>query len=104
MKDGEIVPCDLVVLATGFQNMQENIRVMFGDEIADRVGPVWGFDEDHNMRNMWRQTAQENFWIMGGSILEARLNSRFLALQIKASLQGLLPRAFSERNASVDSV
>jgi cation diffusion facilitator CzcD-associated flavoprotein CzcO len=92
MKDGSVVPCDLVVLATGFENMQETIRAMVGTEIADRVGPVWGFDEEYNMRNLWTQTAQEGFWIMGGSILEARLNSRYLALEIKASLQGLLPR------------
>jgi cation diffusion facilitator CzcD-associated flavoprotein CzcO len=92
MKDGSIRPCDLVVLGTGFQNMQETIRAIVGDTIADRVGPIWGFDEDGNMRNIWTRTAQEGFWVMGGAILEARLNSQFLALEIKASLEGLLPR------------
>ena len=91
MRDGSVVPCDLVVLATGFEGMQESIRRMLGDEIADRVGPVWGFDEEHNMRNMWKRTAQDGFWVMGGAIIEARLFSRFLALQIKAALEGLLP-------------
>jgi cation diffusion facilitator CzcD-associated flavoprotein CzcO len=91
MKDGRVIPCDLVVLATGFQNMQESIRTMFGDEIADRVGRIWGFDEDENMRNIWKRTDQEGFWVMGGSILEARLNSRFLALEIKATLDGIMP-------------
>jgi len=43
------------------------------------------------MRNMRKPTAQEGFWIMGGAILEARLNSRRLAPQIKASLEGRLP-------------
>jgi cation diffusion facilitator CzcD-associated flavoprotein CzcO len=91
MNDGHIIPCDLVVLATGFQNMQESIRGMFGDEVADRVGPIWGFDDEGNMRNIWTRTAQEGFWVMGGAILEARLNSRFLALEIKAALEGLTP-------------
>ena len=100
MKDGTVVPCDLVVLATGFRNMQETIRALVGDTIADRVGPVWGFDEEHNMRNLWTRTAQEGFWIMGGSILEARLNSRYLALEIKASLQGLLPGEPTHRNVA----
>jgi cation diffusion facilitator CzcD-associated flavoprotein CzcO len=95
MKDGSIVPCDLVVLATGFETMQEGIRRMLGDEIADRVGPIWGFDDNQNLRNMWCRTAQEGFWVMGGAIVEARLFSRFLALQIKASLEGIMP----EQNA-----
>jgi len=85
------MPFDLVVLATGFETMEASIRRLLGDEVADRVGPVWGFDEDQTMRNMWKRTGQENFWIMGGAIIEARLFSRFLALQIKASLEGLLP-------------
>ncbi len=91
LKDGTVVPCDLIVLATGFQGMQESIRGIFGDQIADRVGPVWGFDEDFNMRNIWKKTAQDNFWVMGGAIIEARLFSHFLALQIKASLEGIMP-------------
>jgi putative flavoprotein involved in K+ transport len=91
MKDGSVQPLDLVVLATGFESMQEGIRRSLGDAVADRVGPIWGFDEKKEMRNMWTRTAQDGFWVMGGSIIEARLNSRFLALEIKASLDGVLP-------------
>ena len=91
MKDGTLIGCDLVVLATGFKNMQEGIRRLVGDEVADRVGSIWGFDEDKQMRNMWRRTAQDNFWVMGGALIDARLHSRFLALEIKASLNGTLP-------------
>lgn len=91
MKSGEVVPCDLVVLATGFRNMQEGIRELVGDAIADRVGEIWGFDEDFQMRNMWRRTAQDGFWVMGGALIDARLHSRFLALEIKAALEGILP-------------
>ena len=91
MKNGEVVPCDLVVLATGFKNMQEGIRQLVGDEIADRVGPIWGFDEDNQMRGMWRRTAQDGFWVMGGGLIDARLHSRFMAIEIKAALEGILP-------------
>ena len=85
------MPADLVVLATGFEGMQEGVRKVLGDDIADRIGPVWGFDDDYVMRNMWRRTAQEGLWLMGGAINEARLYSRFLALEIRAALEGLLP-------------
>jgi cation diffusion facilitator CzcD-associated flavoprotein CzcO len=92
MSDGSTVSCDLVVLATGFKNMQEGIRRLVGNGIADRIGPIWGFDEDYTMRNMWRQTAQEGFWVTGGALLDARLYSRFLAVEIKAALEGILPK------------
>lgn len=91
MKDGTVRPLDLVVLATGFRNMQEGIRGLVGDEIADKVGPIWGFDQDWQMKGMWRRTAQDGFWVMGGALIDARLNSRYLALEIKADLLGLLP-------------
>jgi cation diffusion facilitator CzcD-associated flavoprotein CzcO len=92
MNDGRVIACDAVILATGFQNMQEQIRLLLGDQIADRIGPVWGFDEHFQMRNMWRRTAQPGLWITGGSLLDSRLYSRFLALEVKAELLGILPR------------
>lgn len=91
MKDGTTVKADLVVLATGFDGMHESVRKILGEEIATRVGPVWGFDQDFVMRNMWRRTAQDGLWMMGGAINEARLYSRFLALEIRAALEGMLP-------------
>ena len=90
-KDGTIVPADLVVLATGFETQIATIRRLLGQEIADKIGGLWGFDDQGFMRNMWKRTAQENLWIMGGGLAECRLYSRFLALQIKADLEGLLP-------------
>lgn len=91
MSDGTEIESDLVVLATGYENQQELVRRILGDEVADKVGPIWGFDEDGFMRNMWKRTAQERFWIMGGALNESRLYSRSLALQIKADLEGVLP-------------
>ena len=89
--DGSTVEADLVVLATGYDNLQEGVRRLLGDEIADRVGPIWGFDDHGAMRNMWMRTAQPGFWVMGGSLIDARLHSTFLAVQIKADLDGLFP-------------
>jgi hypothetical protein len=103
-RDGSVVPCDAVVLATGFANMQEGIRRMVGSKIADRVGTIWGFDENFTTRNMWRRTAQEGFWVTGGALTDSRFYSRFLAIEIKASLEGLLPqRSFAEMAETVVS-
>ncbi len=89
MSDGRVLEADLIVLATGYANQQEGVRYLLGDEIADKVGPIWGFDENGTMRNMWQRTPQPGLWVMGGALMEARLQSRFLAVQIKAELEGL---------------
>ncbi len=91
MCDGTTLPADVVVLATGYQNMQEGVRRLLGDEVAERVGPIWGFDDNQAMRNMWQRTAQKGFWVTGGALMESRFHSRSLALQIRADLAGLLP-------------
>ncbi|MGW3472671.1 FAD-dependent oxidoreductase [Saccharopolyspora sp. NPDC000995] len=90
--DGSAVEADLIVLATGYENLQEGVRRLLGDEIAERVGPIWGFDDHGAMRNMWMRTPQPGFWVMGGSLIDARLYSTFLAVQIKADLDGVAPK------------
>jgi cation diffusion facilitator CzcD-associated flavoprotein CzcO len=90
LRDGRVIPADLIVMATGYENQQQTVARLFGDSVAEAVGPIWGFDEHGYMRGLWRATGQRNFWIMGGALNECRLYSRFLALQIKADLEGLL--------------
>jgi putative flavoprotein involved in K+ transport len=90
MKDGSVKPAELLVLATGYLSQQETVRAYLGDAIADRIGPVWGFDEGGELRNMWRPTAQPGLWFNAGSLAQCRIFSRYLALQIKALEEGLV--------------
>ena len=90
LRDGSIVPAELLVLATGYKNQQDTARAFLGDEIADKIGPVWGFDDVGELRNMWRRTAQPGLWFTAGSLAQCRIFSRYLALQIKAMEEGLL--------------
>ena len=87
--DGSVVPADLLVLATGYQNQQEVVRASLGDDIADAVGPVWNFDAGGELRNMWRPTTQAGLWFTAGSLAQCRIYSKYLALQIKARELGL---------------
>ena len=80
---------DAIVVAAGYKNMSESVRAVFGDGIADRVGPVWGLDDEGEVRAMWRPTAQPGFWLMGGSLQQCRPFSKYLAMQIKAAEIGL---------------
>ena len=90
LKNGSTVPADLLVLATGYKNQQEAVRLYLGDAIADKIGPVWGYGDDGELRNMWRRTAQPGLWFTAGSLAQCRIFSRYLALQIKAMELGLL--------------
>ncbi len=90
LRDGTVVPAELLVLATGYKNQQDTARAYLGDEIADKIGPVWGFDEGGELRNMWKRTAQPGLWFTAGSLAQCRIFSRYLAIQIKALEEGLL--------------
>jgi putative flavoprotein involved in K+ transport len=90
LKDGRVLPAELLVLATGYKNQQDAVRLYLGNAIADRIGPVWGYDEGGELRNMWRRTAQPGLWFTAGSLAQCRIFSRYLALQIKALELGLL--------------
>ena len=91
-KDGSVAEADVIVAATGYKNLQDVVRHFMGDEIADRIGPVWGFDEGGELRNMWCRTPQPGLWFVGGGLPHVRLYSKFLAQQIKACEVGLIDR------------
>lgn len=92
MKDGSLHPADLLIMGTGYEPQEVVVKQLLGDEIATKVGSVWGIAEDGEMNNMWRRTAQEGLWFVGGSFTNCRIYSRYVAMQIKAIEEGLLPR------------
>ena len=92
MKRGETLAADLIVLATGYKPQEHLVRRLFGEEVAARVGPIWGFGDGQELRNMYTRTGQPGLWFIAGSLAQCRINSKYLALQIKAIEEGLLPR------------
>lgn len=88
--DGDELEADEIVFATGYGNMRETTRKILGDEVADRVTDVWGFDEEGEIRTMWRRTGHPGFWYFGGNLALCRYYSRLLALQIKALDVGIM--------------
>jgi hypothetical protein len=92
LRSGETLAADLIVLATGYKGQEYLVRKLFGNEVAARVGPIWGFGDEQELRNMFQRTAQPGLWFIAGSLAQCRIYSKYLALQIKACEAGLLPR------------
>lgn len=90
MKDGRIEKADLLVTATGYQSQSDVVRELLGNEVADKIGQIWGIDTDGEIKNMFRPTAQKGLWFLGSSLAQARIFSKFISLQIKARELGLI--------------
>ncbi|MEM7112531.1 MAG: NAD(P)/FAD-dependent oxidoreductase [Chloroflexota bacterium] len=98
LTDGSELPADLIVLATGYGSMNGFAAKLISQEVADKVGKVWGLGSDTTkdpgpwegeQRNMWKPTQQENLWFHGGNLHQSRHYSQFLSLQLKARQAGI---------------
>ena len=95
---GEEIPADLIVYATGYGSMNGWAADLISQEVADKVGKVWGLGSDTpkdpgpwegEERNMWKPTQQEALWFHGGNLHQSRHYSQFLSLQLKARMEGI---------------
>ncbi|MBK4738054.1 NAD(P)/FAD-dependent oxidoreductase [Noviherbaspirillum pedocola] len=98
LSDGTELEADLLVYATGYGSMNGWVAKLVSPEVADKVGKCWGLGSattkdpgpwEGELRNMWKPTAQENMWFHGGNLHQSRHYSRYLALQLKARMEGL---------------
>jgi putative flavoprotein involved in K+ transport len=98
LSDGNELPADFVVFATGYGSMNQWAKELISQEVADKVGKVWGLGSDTKadpgpwvgeLRNMWKPTQQPNLWFHGGNLMQSRHYSLYLALQLKARLEGI---------------
>ena len=98
LEDGTELPADVVVYATGYASMNGWVADLIDQETADRVGKVWGLGSDTakdpgpwegEERNMWKPTQQEALWFHGGNLHQSRYYSLYLALQLKARMEGI---------------
>ncbi|PHP67120.1 FAD-dependent oxidoreductase [Zhengella mangrovi] len=92
------IPADVIVYATGYRSMNGWVADLIDQPTADRVGKVWGLGSDTpkdpgpwegEQRNMWKPTNVDNLWLHGGNLHQSRHYSQFLALQLKARMEGI---------------
>ena len=98
LTDGSELPADLLVYATGYGSMNGWLADLISPEVADKVGKCWGLGSntpkdpgpwEGELRNMWKPTQVDQLWIHGGNLHQSRHYSQFLALQLKARMEGL---------------
>jgi putative flavoprotein involved in K+ transport len=98
LTDGGELRADVIVCATGFQSMNRTVANIISEEVADKVGKCWGLGSatpgdpgpwEGEPRNMWKPTQQEGLWFHGGNLHLSRFYSLYLALQLKARMEGL---------------
>lgn len=98
LTDGSELEADLIVLATGYSSMNGWVAQLISQEVADKVGKVWGLGSgttkdpgpwEGEERNMWKPTRQEGLWFHGGNLHQSRHYSQFLSLQLKARMEGI---------------
>ncbi len=98
LTDGTELSADLIVYATGYGSMNGWAAKLISQEVADRVGKCWGLGSETTkdpgpwegeLRNMWKPTHQPGLWFHGGNLHQSRHYSQFLALQLKARMEGI---------------
>jgi putative flavoprotein involved in K+ transport len=98
LSDGSALPADVIIYATGYQPMTARVAQIVSQEAADRIGPNWGYGSGTRgdpgpwlgeLRNMWKPLAHPALWFHGGNLALSRHYSLYVALQLKARMEGL---------------
>ena len=96
--DGTTLEADVIIQSTGFHSMHEVVAGIVSRETADQIGTCWGLGSGTRndpapwhgeLRNMYKPVAQGNLWFQGGNLALQRFFSKFVALQIKARMEGI---------------
>jgi putative flavoprotein involved in K+ transport len=105
LTDGTELPADLLVYATGYGSMNGWVASIVSPEVADRVGKCWGLGSgttkdpgpwEGELRNMWKPTQQPQLWFHGGNLHQSRHYSQYLALQLKARMEGIATPVYGQ--------
>lgn len=105
LTDGTELPADVIVLATGYGNMNNWVAQLVDQETADKVGPCWGLGSETTkdpgpwegeLRNMWKPTNVDSLWFHGGNLHQSRHYSRYLSMQLKARYEGMNTPVYSK--------
>jgi hypothetical protein len=92
-KDGSKESFDVVVFATGYTGFPDTVRATVGEKYANSFNPVWGLDEEGEIRGVCRESNIPNLYFLVGNLSACRMSSKILALQLVQQRLGI----FGER-------
>ncbi|KAK4687481.1 hypothetical protein P7C73_g2631, partial [Tremellales sp. Uapishka_1] len=101
-KDGSKEKFDVVVFATGYTGFPDTIRQTVGDQYAETFNPVWGLDEEGEIRGVCRESNIPNLFFIVGNLSACRLSSKILALQILAQQEGKFGERYTYKKQKAD--
>ncbi|KAI5119263.1 hypothetical protein M0805_007266 [Coniferiporia weirii] len=87
--DGSSTDVDVVIFATGYENIRPSMKKIFGAEIIDQTQDVWGLDEEGELKGCYRPSGHPGLWYAAGDFYHSRYMSKQLALLIKSEELGL---------------
>lgn len=64
--DGSEIKADIVLFATGYGDPRDPMRTIVGEEVGKKITPVWGLDEEGELRNCWKEIGVPSLWLMMG--------------------------------------
>ncbi|AFR97657.2 monooxygenase [Cryptococcus neoformans] len=101
-KDGSKEKYDVVVFATGYTGFPDTIRATVGEQYAETFNPVWGLDEEGEIRGVCRESNIPNLFFIVGNLSACRLSSKTLALQILAQREGIFGERYTYAKQNAD--
>lgn len=72
-EDGSKLDADVFVFATGYGDPRNPMRDILGPELGKKLTPVWGIDEEGEIRSAWKELGIENCWAMMGKLSISRV-------------------------------
>lgn len=80
--DGTEVAADVVLFATGYGDPRSSICNLLDDEVGITVAPIWGLDNEGEVRGVWKEIGVPNLWaMMGNSMILCCFSSQWYSLE-----------------------
>ncbi|KAJ3557181.1 hypothetical protein NM688_g1608 [Phlebia brevispora] len=101
--DGSELSADAVIFATGYINMREINKKIFGADVIDKTSEVWGLDEEGELRGSYRPSGHPGLWYATGDFANSRFQSKQLVRNgHPARLTALLTKEVSGNTTESD--
>ena len=87
--DGSRLDADVIVFATGYEgSIKQTARAILGNDVGASLEEFWQCSAEGEIRGAWKHTGHDALWYTGHGYAHARYYSRFVALHIKADVEG----------------